>query len=65
MEVDDMYNVSLLSWVGTLDISSLGLYIIWHCCQGPKKSAYLTQWTYIVHVINSNEGHAIYSVTSY
>ena len=29
-------------------------------CQG----AYSTQWRYIVHVINSNQGHAIYSVTS-
>ena len=27
--------------------------------------AYSTQWRYIVHVINFNLGHALYSVTSY
>ena len=26
--------------------------------------AYSTQWRYIVHVINSNQGHALYSVKS-
>ena len=26
---------------------------------------YSTQWRYIVHVINFNQGHALYSVKSY
>ena len=30
IRVDDMYNVSPLSWIGTPDISSLGPYNIWH-----------------------------------
>ena len=29
-DLDCMYNVSLLSWIGTQDISSLGPYNIWH-----------------------------------
>ena len=29
------------------------------------RGAYSTPWRYIVHVINSNQGHALYSVTSY
>ena len=35
--------------------------ILWGNVQG----TYLTQWRYIVHVINSNQDHAFYSMTCY
>ena len=41
IRVDDMYNVSPLSWKGTPDISSLGPYNIWHRY---SKSVFFYKW---------------------